>query len=120
MRTTNIQGYVSLISSYLIRPLTVCFPFRAVRIAVSLSRPARAAVIFLVMSNFTAHFHQVALNLQTKLKGELEHLFSLPKTIEFSFVLSNVVVEIVKLRINAIRFIFFKDEFGTFEIRINA
>ena len=46
--------------------------------------------------------------------------FSLPKTTEFSFILSNVVVNIIRVRINAIRFIFFETDVRTFEIRINA
>ena len=50
-------------------------------------------------------------------------LYSLPKTIEpsnFSFILSNVVVDIVRVRINAIRFIFFEADIRNFEVRITA
>ena len=42
------------------------------------------------------------------------------KTIEFFFILPNVVVDIVRVRINAIRFIFFEADVRTFEIRITA
>ena len=45
---------------------------------------------------------------------------SLPKTIEFSFVISNAVVETVRVRINAIRFTFFEADARSFEIRITA
>ena len=38
----------------------------------------------------------------------------------FPFILSNVVVDIVRVRINAIRFIFFEADVRTFEIRITA
>ena len=38
----------------------------------------------------------------------------------FSFIVSNVVVDIVRIRINPIRFIFFEAEVRTFEIRITA
>ena len=46
--------------------------------------------------------------------------FSQPKTIEFSFVLSNAVIKIVRVRIDAFRFIFFEADVRTFEIRITA
>ena len=46
--------------------------------------------------------------------------FSLSKTIEFSFVLSNAVVETVRVRINVIPFIFFEADVRSFEIRISA
>ena len=42
------------------------------------------------------------------------------KPSNFSFILSNVVVDIVRVRINAIRFIFFDADVRTFEIRITA
>ena len=45
---------------------------------------------------------------------------SLPKTIEFFFVLSNAVTKIVRVRIKAFRFIFFEADVRTFEIRITA
>ena len=46
--------------------------------------------------------------------------FSLPKTIEFSFVLSNAVVETVGALISAIPFIFFEADVRPFEIRITG
>ena len=45
-------------------------------------------------------------------------LYSLPKTVDFSFVLSNAVFGTVRVRFNAIPFIFFEAEVRTFEIRI--
>ena len=45
---------------------------------------------------------------------------SLPKSVYFPFVLSTAVVETVRVRINAIRFIFFAADVRTFEIRITA
>ena len=45
---------------------------------------------------------------------------SLPKTIDFSFNPSNVAVNIVRVRINAIKFIFFEADVRTFQIRITA
>ena len=45
---------------------------------------------------------------------------SLPKIIELSSILSNVAVDIVTVRINAIKFIFFEANVRPFEIRIAA
>ena len=42
------------------------------------------------------------------------------KPSNFSFIFSNVVVDIVRVRINAIRFNFFEADVRTFEIRITA
>ena len=42
------------------------------------------------------------------------------KPSNFSFILSNVAVDIVKVQINAIRFIYFEADVRTFEIRIFA
>ena len=41
--------------------------------------------------------------------------YSLPKTVEFSFVLSNAVVETVRVEINAIPFIFFEVDHSKLE-----
>ena len=43
--------------------------------------------------------------------------YSLPKTIEFLFVLSNAIVDTVRVRINAIPFISFEADVRSFEIR---
>ena len=45
---------------------------------------------------------------------------SLPKTIDFFFVLWNAVIETVRDQINAIPFIFFQADVPSFEIRIAA
>ena len=50
----------------------------------------------------------------------VERVYTVPKTIEFSFILSNAVVETVKVRINAIPFIFFQADVWPFEIRTTA
>ena len=42
------------------------------------------------------------------------------KPYNFPFILSNVVVDIIRVRINAIRFILFEADVRTFEIRITA
>ena len=42
------------------------------------------------------------------------------KPYNFSFILSNVVVDIIRVRINAIRFILLEADVRTFEIRIIA
>ena len=47
-------------------------------------------------------------------------LFSLPKTVEFSLVLSNTVVETARAEINAIPFIFCEIDVRPLEIRITA
>ena len=51
--------------------------------------------------------------------------FDLPTTVcqkpsNFSFILSNLVLDIVRVQINAIEFIFFDADVRTFEIRITA
>ena len=68
-------------------------------------------------SNYLKQNDEQTLFLQTAL---LTFIYSLPKTMNFSFILSNVVVDIVIVRINAIRFIFFEADVRTFEIRITA
>ena len=47
-------------------------------------------------------------------------MLSLPKTVDFFFVLSNAVFETVRVRINVIPFIFFEADIRAFEIIIIA
>ena len=78
---------------------------------------------------FSATFCKQVLTLRRSVKTfkhDIRRLFfdklqcSLPKTVEFSFVLSSTVVKTVGAQINAIRFIFFEADVRTFEIRITA
>ena len=48
------------------------------------------------------------------------NIYSLPKTIEFSSVLSNAVAMTVRVQINTINFILIEDDIQTFEIRITV
>ena len=61
-------------------------------------------------------------NVTMRLHGTvfLSSRISLQKTIDFSFFLSNAVVETIKARINAIPFTFFEANVRLFEIRISA
>ena len=52
-------------------------------------------------------------------KKPQKHQNGLPKIIEF-FIFSNVIVYVIRVRINAIRFIFFEADVRNFEIRIIA
>ena len=103
--------------SYLFRPDTSVSDI--VKIGLSFQNPKNSRTwepfIF-----WNARFFNRYQTVEQFLNATFFRQISLQKTIEFSFVISNAVVETVRVRINAIRFSFFGADVRSFEIRITA
>ena len=73
-------------------------------------------VLHLILSDIHCHYQDAPLYIT----GTCKHYFSLQKTIEFSFLLSNAVLESVRVQIKTMLSIFFEDHTVMFKIRITA